>query len=510
MTQHREVLGHLPCDTRHRVAWFALLAVAVAAFHAGWLDEPLAALQLNAGLYFGVFAKNWQSLGFWDLRGLPLMHKVVAAPADGYPYVHHPPALSWLFFALGGKEWSMRLPSVIAGFVAAIFWYRIARTKFAPAASFWSACLLVFCPCYAVVSQASYEILVACCGLAVIAEIAAPVSPRWLSLLIQATAAFVGTWVDWGFAFFCLACVPMAWKASLSQTVRRLALPGAVAGFAAATIVAWQHWALAQPGLRQLPAGDTHVADMVSRFLLGERAPWSWRIGHLVDTVGTTWSRWLVGTFLLGIGVACWRSPRLTLAMGIAAIGPLVALNRPADFIWHTFHAPLLALCGAALLDLVLGLRPPAIRRAAGIGAFVVLVGVALASWRLRAEGATPFFARLGNVLSAVAREPGWAAAHNCPTAITYYFDAPRIELQGLYVPEQIQPLVAGKDGYGWKYLWLKPVNPGLVLDSTEHFLAQFPRERVPLLEGPLDVVGTRLTGGIAEAWLYTLSRPPH
>jgi hypothetical protein len=42
-----------------------------------------------------------------------------------------------------------------------------------------------------------------------------------------------------------------------------------------------------------------------------------------------------------------------------------------------------------------------------------------------------------------------------------------------------------------------------------EAFLRRYPRVRVPAMEGDLDVEGTKVTGGIAEAWLYTLCEPP-
>ncbi|MBL8736330.1 MAG: hypothetical protein JNL12_07895 [Planctomycetes bacterium] len=69
--------------------WIAMLGASMTAFHAGWLAAPLSILELNAGAYFGVFVRNWERFGFWELRGLPLMPKLVEGIGDGFPYVHH-------------------------------------------------------------------------------------------------------------------------------------------------------------------------------------------------------------------------------------------------------------------------------------------------------------------------------------------------------------------------------------------------------------------------------------
>jgi hypothetical protein len=486
-----------------------LLALAVIAFHAAWLTAPLSMQQLNAAQYFGVFTRNWERFGFFDLRGLPLMDRVVEHIGQGAPYVHHPPGLSWLFHALGGAEWSMRLPTVIASYLAGLCWYRIARVRFTKAASAFSAAVLVFCPCMAVVSQASYEVLVVMSGLVVFAELVAPVSPRWLSRTLQLAAAFFGTWIDWGFGFLGIACIPLACRSDVRTTFTRLLPAGIAAVSAMVTVLLWQHWALALPGLTPVPRDDSDFGAMFRRFVFGERTGFWWWLGHMRATAPLTWSGWLIGTGALGIGFALVRAPRLTLATAIVAVAPFVILVRPMDYVWHTFQSPFLALTAAAALDPLLRCARRELRLCGWIAGAVLLGGVMHASWQLRADDATAFFERQGRTLSEVAAQPGWAAAHNHPLAMPYYLTEPRVERFGLYLPEQLAPLVAQRNGHGWKYLLCKPVFPGLVPPQVETFLAPFPRVRVPELEGPLDRAGNALTGGIAEAWLYTLSEPP-
>lgn len=490
--------------------WFSLLALGLAGFHAGWLEEPLSTLQLNAGNYFGVFVKNWEQFGFWQLRGLPLMSQLVAVVGDGVPYVHHPPGLSWLFYALGGEEWSMRLPTVVASFVAAVCWYRITRLRFSPAASFWSANLLAFSPCMSVISQASYEPLVIACGLIVISELLRPVRDRRLSLALLCGAAFVGTWIDWGFAFLGLASIPPTLaRWGISRGIRRLIVPGATAVLAVVTIALWSQWALAAPGVVPPPSEDRDIAAMAQRFMLADRPSIGWYFDHLSVMIPKTWSWWLFGTFVVGIGFALRRFPSLTIAAVMVAIAPYTALKQPSDYVWQTFAVLMIAVAAAGILHWALAAGTRWVATLAACSAVVVLAGTVHASWMLRANAASSYFERLGAVLSEVANEPGHGVSNGYLYSLPYYFDSPRIELAGRFFPEQLAPFVAQTGGLGWKYLWLKPVKPGLIHPGMEGFLAQFPRTRVPELEGELDVEGQLATGGIAEAWLYTLSEPP-
>jgi hypothetical protein len=492
----------------HRWIWLLLVAAATA-FHGPSLTAPFCTWQLNAGAYFGVFCRNWEQFGCWRLRGLPLMSQLVDDVGAATPYVHHPPGLSWMFHLLGGAEWSMRLPTVVGSVLAAWCWFRIVRTICDVRAAAWSAMVLLLCPCMAVVSQASYEVVVIACGLVVFAELLAPIGGRRRSRALQVAAAFFGTWIDWGFGFFAIACVPLALRAGFRAGLRALLWPAAGAGAALVSILVWKHWALGQPGLMPLPTVDSDLVAMFQRFVFGERTDpgWFWR--HLSATVATTWSPWLLGTFGLGVGFALVRMPRLLLAVGIVAIAPFVILVRPADYVWHTFQSPLMALTAAAAVDAMLRLPPRGARRLAAVVAALVLAGVAHASWSLRADAATTFFARLGATLTEVAKRPGMAVAHNFPAAMACYLRAPRIVREGIYLPHQLQPLIDRTGGTGWCYLWLKSASPEFVVPGIEQLLSPFPRTRVPELEGTLGPAGDRATGGVAEAWLYTLSEPP-
>src|SRR5262245_47179546 len=437
-------------DSRQRLPWL-VLGIGLAAFHAAWLDSPFGMLQINAGPYFGVFCKNWERFGFWELRGLPLLPHVLESVAQGFPYVHHPPGLSWLFHALGGGEWSMRLPTVVASFVAAVAWHGIARTRFGPRASYWSSWLLALSPCFAVIAQASYEPLVIACGLVVMREIVSPVANRRRSAAIQFAAAFAGTWVDWGFGFLGLACVPLAWcRGDLRATVRRLLVPGAGAVAAAATIVAWSQWALAAPGIQRISSAHWDLFEMLANAVNTEGRSFTWLVDHLAAMVPFTWSWWLVGTFVFGIGFAFWRYPRLAIATAMVAVGPYALLMRPGDHIWHTYSAPMVAVAGAAALDVLLSNWRRWVRVVAGLVAVVVLAGEAWYSWRLRADSASSFFERMGAVLSEAASTPGWGAGHGHPFGLPYYFDSPRILLDGCFLPWQLEPLIHPEPGMGW------------------------------------------------------------
>ena len=491
-------------------AWFAGLALLMCAFYAGWVGAPLTVLQINAGAYFGVFCNNWDRFGFWELRGLPLGPQLVEHASQAGPYLHHPPGLSWLFYLLGGEEWSMRLPTVLAGFVASIAFYRVARSRLARAPSFFGACLLAFSPCFAELAQASYEPMVVACGLVVMAEAVRPCHNRMLSRTLQAIAAFAGTWFGWGFAFLGLACLPLVW--SLRRPVRsldRVLVPGVAAFVGLLTVKLWGVWALGAPGITPPESKDTEILQLLQGVALNEHAGLDWVVDHLLLITPTTWSWWLIGTFCGGVWLALWRCPRAMIAMMLAGAGPYVVLVQPADYIWQCYSMPMLAIAGSGALDAALLLRARTARVASALVAVAVLGGVIHSSWSLRADASTPFFRNFGRVLSDAAREPEWSATHSYVYGLPYYYDSPRVTMQGIYVPEQLQPLIEQLGGHGWKYLWLKAGKPGFAHPLMEDFLKQFPRERVPELEGPLSDSGDDPVGGIVEAWVVTLSQPP-
>lgn len=486
-----------------------LLTLGIAAFHAAWLNAPFSILQMNAGSYFGVFVRNWDRHGFAALRGLPLMPGVVAKTGDATPYVHHPPGLAWLAYALGGQEWSMRLPTVVATLLAAVCLYRIARTRFAAAASALAAVLLAFSPGMAVIGQASYEPVVVAFGSCVMAEIVAPLRQRRLSLAILASAAFVGTWMGWGFAFLGLACPLLVLRVrSLGTGLRQLVIPGVASVVALASIVLWANWALAQDGIARLPENDRNVVEMVQKYVLAERAGPAWAWHHTLQILPITWSRWLFVAALVGLPWAAWRAPRITAALLVVGVGPFVFLAAPADFIWQTYSMPFAALCAAAPLDLIGRSKAPVVRTIGAVAGLGVAIGVVHASWVIRADASTPYFRRMGEVLSEAAQQPGWAACHNYLYAMAYYVTSPDVPLAGVYFPNQLEALRKGAGGKGWKYLWMRANEPGLVVPGMEQYLSQFPKVRVPELENCLDVEGTRVTGGIGAAWLVTLCPP--
>ncbi|MFK7742800.1 MAG: glycosyltransferase family 39 protein [Planctomycetota bacterium] len=471
---------------------------------------------MNAGAYFGVFVRNWEAFGFANVRGLPLMPNLACDVSAATPYLHHPPALSWLFYALGGSEWAMRLPTVVASFVASVCLYRIAATRFAPGPSFVAACLLALSPGMAVTGQASYEVVVIACGLAVMADVVRPHRSRATSRAIRIGAAFLGTWCNWQFAFAGLASLALVLRArDPVRSLRPVLLPGLAALAAAVSIAAWGRWAMAAEGIVSPPAADRDVFAMVERYVLAEHAGFGWALRHTLDVVPVTWSWWLAGSFAVGFWLLLWRVPRVALALLAMGIAPFVVLLRPADYIWQTFFMPVAALSGGAVCDQLWRWRAHwrGGRMVALGGAALLVGGVALTSYRVRAEAATPFFQRFGDVLSRAAA-PGWSVAHGYLFGLAYYYRSPNIELQGRFTPAELRPLAAadGEAGVGasrgWKYLWLKPRNPALMHPAMPAYLEQFPRVRVPELENCLDEVGVAKTGGIVEAWLVTLRAP--
>jgi hypothetical protein len=485
------------------------LALAAVAFHAPRLAEPLGVLQFNAGLYFGPAVVNWERLGFAELRGVPLLHQAVNDISQGQPYLNHPPGLSWLFHWLGGREWSMRLPTAVASLVAALAWLRICRERFAALATWTSALVLLLCPGMAVLSQASYEVVVVACGLVVIAEIVTPRAKRGLSLSLQLTAAFVGTWIDWGFAFLCLAAIPLAWRERSPRGALRRLWPMATASLLAASSIAWwMHWSSALAGLRFQEQSDSAVGGLAQKFLFHEqRMSFGDIARHLWAMAPTCWSWPLIAGVTLGFLPALRRDPRSTLAMTLLAAMPWIVLPHPHDYIWLTFHAPFLALCAAGAIDQVRRWLPrPA--WLPGVIAAVLVGSTFHASWTLRSAHASTFYARLGAELTRAA-EPGFGVAHNFLQAMGYYLRAPFIESVGRFVPNQLEPLVHRERGLGWKFLLLVPRQTGIVPAETIAYLEPFPRQRLPALEGSIDAKGDAALGGIAEAWLYTLSEPP-
>ncbi|HEX6813135.1 MAG TPA: hypothetical protein VF384_16045 [Planctomycetota bacterium] len=495
-------------DVRRTGVWFTVLALGLAAFHAPNLDAPFGLMHMNAGSYFGVFMRNWEHHGFWATRGLPIMPKLAETVASGMPYVHHPPGMSWLFHALGGQEWSIRLPTIAATFLAAIYWFRLCCTRLPRGVAMWSAAILAFSPALAVLCQASYEPLVIACGLVVMSEVVNPVRPRWLSIASQIAAAFAGTWIDWGFAFLGLACIPLAWTNGPLAALRRLAVPGATAVIAAATVVWWTHWALDAPGVVKPPAADRDLAMLAGSALFRPWPPFDWWFPGLCTGISDIWTPWLFGVFALGIGFAFAQHTRFAIAMSIAAVSPFVLLSMPGDLIWHGFPVPMIALAGGAALSAGLASGRASVRRASAIAAAAMLTGMVDAGWSLRARSETTFYERLGAALSEAAREPGWGATHCVPIGLACYYRSPRIAVFGAMTPASIEPFAKNLDGLGWRCVFVVPSDRALRLPHMEQHLQACRRQRLPSLEVEFCRTAAGEVVRIDEAWLYTLCEP--
>ncbi|MEE9393274.1 MAG: glycosyltransferase family 39 protein [Planctomycetota bacterium] len=198
----------------------------------------------NNGFYIGQIVRNFDRVGWRQLRGEPVLSYV---PGDGEAlvrqYLHHPPFYSWLLHAAtrpgGLSEYTLRLPSILATLLtAALIWGFVRRRSGDVPALF---ALLCYLGCPFILRYGDMVNYEAICSLLTLAAALACLRPK--SEWRVAALVFLAVAIDWQGAF-ALASVailrvgrnPRAW-------MRSVWLPAAAAFMSAGvSVLCFTYW----------------------------------------------------------------------------------------------------------------------------------------------------------------------------------------------------------------------------------------------------------------------------
>jgi hypothetical protein len=481
---------------RAGAALLALLAALGALLHAPWLDRPFGPMEINGANYFGVFARNWERLGFQTLRGVPLGFRDVDSIAQGSPYWTHPPGFAWLSAALGSAEWQIRLPTALGHAAAAVLAFALLRAALPPIAAALGGLAMLAAPVLAFYSLASYENAVLPLGLLAWLALrnahAASTRRTWRGLLVA--ACLIGPWMDWAFGFFCIAMLPLVASRDWRRTVRRLALPWCASLASLLAVVGWTAWAAGAPSL---PATD--FGELLRGLLRGSGGGGAPALARHVENLRLGFSLPVLALALAGLPFFARAAPRLALAMLVA--GMLNAAVFPANTAGHVFYwaylAPLVA-GGVAGLARIGG------RRRAWIGAALASAAIGWGAARVLAHfraADTTFFRDQGALITGATTDGARRFVVLANYAYGYYVRSPHaaMGLPALTDPQRLEELRTrgGHEAWGVRYVLtelegaagggapLPRVDPAL-----KAYLERFPSPAAPALERRVTIPG--------------------
>ena len=138
----------------HRLA-IALLVLLGGLVQGPGIDRCFGPQEQNAGCYFGVFARNFEHLGFGPTRGVPLGLTLLEDVSQGSPYLNHPPGHFWLNTIVGTEEWQLRIVTVLAAMLAAIFMFLLLVDLTGVLPAFAAGAIVELAPVTALFSQES-------------------------------------------------------------------------------------------------------------------------------------------------------------------------------------------------------------------------------------------------------------------------------------------------------------------------------------------------------------------
>lgn len=509
----------LRTELRHVV----ILVVVGCIFLLPWIDRSFGTTEENPGKYFGPFVRNFEQFGLFALQGVPLGVTVLSDPAAGYPYLNHPPALSWVMLMFGSAEWQMRLCTVVGLIISSILTYLLLARRCGVPASLLAALLLLVTPVMAFYSQCSYEPVVLPLGLTMCLAIerlaSGGLGPRqrrgWM--LALAGASLIGPWIDWAFAYYCVALVPLAWQSgALRVTARRLLLPALCSASSLGLHLIWRQAAV-QVGRRE---GIFSLGQLVDAS--AGQAP------SLVDLL-QAWSQRIPESFSLPVLViacfgilALWRADRrLSIALWFTGVIHVLVFrghSMHGHQMFFAYSAIVVVACVAlGLLRGPLARLPLSIR--CGLTA-VVFLWPAWHSLALIQATTTTFFRDHGTLISAATKPMtraegqgeymvGWGVAGG----YGYYIDSPRVRLLPIETAQELaRGLPRVRRELGVRYLWLRLEDMrGKPLRDDSDFAELFAPHamvRHPELEVVLDLTGRGQLVRIREAWLVTLRQP--
>lgn len=491
--------------------------VVTLAFHLPRLTRPLADIDACAGAFFGVFFQYYERDGFGPLRGMPLWRQLFETPTMAEPYLTHPPGLWWAMYALGGSEWAMRVPTVVAAFAASVALFVLLRPRIGEWAAWLAGQLLLAVPVMAVYCQLSYEPVSVAFGLWMFVatervRAAAEGGVPWRWVWVQAGCAFVGTWMDWSFGMFCFGLAALAYDRRIKLWALQLLAPGVAAILAVVTVLVWQSWALGSP-LVTPPPPELGSLEATLERTIGARPS----IGDSFYK-GVHWLNHCAGLAVLlatlaGMWTLARRAGRLAAGLAIAGAAHFLLFAGHALVHPHFYcvSMPFAVAATASLGTFAIG--------RARIPVVALLTVITAATWwhtiQLDQRTDSTFMRDLGATFdrAAVPLEGTTTPLHvatNFLPIYASYVTAPTAYVAGpIVTPASLENVRKDRP---FRYVWLQvETAPGAIgtfpNPELDAWLAPFPKTRVPELEHHLYDPGYLWDTRIRAAWIVHIPK---
>lgn len=471
------------------------------------LGRPYGWIEQNPGLYYGVFVRNYEGLGFLETRGVPLWRYVGESVEALVPNFSHPPGVPWLFFLAGGSEASCRSVTLLAMVLGALALFALLRGRLGPTVAIAGAATHLLAPALGFVAMASGESLAVACGLGLILGVQRIGEGRRgaLTWLLLAVSCSLGPWTDWPFAFFCAGAAVLGWHRSPREIVRRLWPGAAMCIVSFGLFLVWREWAWRLPGL--VTEGQARGIVELLQIKVIDRPPWGELLPSILVRLRTTFTTPLVVVIALGTLLGLARATRVTLALLVAGFTAMLLFGFQADPVYCSYVAPMAGLaCGLVVERLAAVLPRPRMWR---ITLTVLLAGYcAFSTRRMIDADSTTFLRDAGRILTAASRDnegrPAYFVTYDLFAYYGTYVESPDVFPFQVADPKWLQTAIDLGGEKGVRHLWLRI--PG-VERPVDAFLAPFPKERRPELEGFVRTPEGSFE--VSEAWVVTLRDPP-
>ncbi len=429
-------------------------------FHLPHLNEPFGSHEQNSGCYFGVFARSFADHGALTLRGVSVYKTRFQPLSEAILYQSHPPGVGWIASIFGVEEWCIRLPFVIAGALCgALLCLLLAGTVGSLRAAL-AGLLFALSAGVAFDGVVSQETMVGAAGLSLLLAFrrANDDDAKRRHRLAVVGVAFAGVWLDWTFAWWLLALIPLAPRKNAAIFVRALAGPALASIVSLALLFLWRHWAMQAPAF--VGRAVTGGVDAFAAAVTDRRPSWQDFAAGACARIGES----MPGAVLVCGGLGLWRWFRVGRGLAAALLAPVVlnALVFSHHFATHVQFVSWIGLTVAAAVAAgAEALRRPMLRRV-GLLMMVLIVGWTAFDARSVWGGRSgTYFRDLGAFFDREAAEipPGrpprriWYTVCNLPYAYAAYINTPYVAA-GVVTDEALRTLIAClPPGVGLKFI---------------------------------------------------------
>ncbi len=516
--------------TTERTALRLATAVVVLAgliWHLYGITRPFGAADVNAGLYLGPFAKQWEAHGWLALRGLPITPQLIHEIGQGTLYMQHPPGWLWATYLPGTSEAAMRIPSLLVTIAGAVALLHLLVRALGVVPATAAALAFTFLPVVSQVTQVSLESPLYGFGLMFLlatvrlngTDGAAPATGAarrgWRAL--QLASGFCGPWADWTFAWYCAGVVALVPWRTPRTALRELVVPAIAVLASVALILLWRDWAFAHPAYVDATRREGTVGELIRSTVLKRPDLSTWITGCARHLALATTS-WIPMLALPGLVVLLARPATRWLLLGLAIPGLLhpIVLADHATFHVHfyAYLAPaLLAGCVAPAAHFAGAMRVPGLLIAAATVAAAFHGGV-----RMRITNDTTIFRDVGAAMTAAVVDGdrrNLVGTNFHPYPFPYYLRRPEALAEPIH---DWQALEAGRKHThyaGIRFFWFRVVLPdGTDARPTETAalkqyldLGGFRKTRRQDLEQTFHLVGNDAPNVVAEAYEYEIHR---